>query len=166
MGAPYIKVTATNHSKLTSTWADPLETFREYVWSLSLHSIGKACDMLDWCWTQEDKDGVVRIRCSMNIAILMNSGWSDETKTNVGPKDGGDWDSRFYALRDIKEGEEILMDYNIYETDWGGAGLGEMRETALKKWLSGKVGLDQIRRELQRKEEGGGERPPKATSEL
>ena len=81
--------------------------------------------MLEWCWTQNDKDKVLRLRCSMNIAILMNAGYSD-SQVNVGPEQDDDPDARFYAKRDIKKDEEILMDYDIYDSSFSKVGLGEI----------------------------------------
>ena len=101
------------------------DTSREYIFSLSEILVEKACDMLEWCWTQNDKDKVLRLRCSMNIAILMNAGYSD-SQVNIGPEQDDDPDARFYAKRDIKKDEEILMDYNIYETSYSKVGLGEI----------------------------------------
>ena len=100
------------------------DTFREYIFFLGAISVEKACDMLSWCWTQEDKDEVLRIRCSMNIAILMNTG--SGSQANVGPKWDDDPDARFYAKRDIKKDEEILMDYSIYDTNYAKVGLKEI----------------------------------------
>ena len=108
-------------------------TYREYIFSLSEISVEKACDMLEWTWTQEDKDEVLRIFVSMNIAILMNkedSYYYDSEvnvgEVNVGPEWDDDPDSRFYAKRDIKKDEEIIMDYDIYETSYSKVGLGEI----------------------------------------
>lgn len=103
-------------------------TYREYIFSLSEISVEKACDMLSWTWTQEDKDEVLRIFVSMNIAILMNKGRSYyyDSEVNVGPEWDDDPDSRFYAKRDIKKDEEILMDYDIYDSSWSKVGLGEI----------------------------------------
>jgi len=94
--------------------------WRQYIFSLPR---AHACDMANWCWHQEDKEGDLHIFCSMNIAILMNEG-RRKTKRNVGPKTADDYESKFYALRDIQKDEEILMDYGTYETDWKKVGLG------------------------------------------
>ena len=34
------------------------------------------------------------------------------------------YSSKFYALRDIRKGEELLYDYDMYDTVWGKVGLG------------------------------------------
>lgn len=54
----------------------------------------------------------------LNIAALMNS--SDEP--NIAPRNSAD--TRMYAMRDIKEGEEIVYDYSVYSTNWSAVGLG------------------------------------------
>ena len=49
----------------------------------------------------------------------MNSG--DENSSNVGP-----WTRSgvsFYAIRDIEKGDEIMYNYEVYETNWAKAGL-------------------------------------------
>jgi len=56
----------------------------------------------------------------MNIAILYNGG--NEKTINTNPKD--DTSSKFYALRDIMKDEELLMDYDMYDTVWNRVGLG------------------------------------------
>ena len=89
-----------------------------------------ACDQWEWTFTQQfEEGGPMKIVSSLNIAILMNEG--DEVgDDNVQPQDGkGNFDeytSVFYALRDIKQGEEILMNYADYDTDFEAAGLGEL----------------------------------------
>ena len=101
-------------------------SWREFIFSLPRN---KACDVIDWCWTQQvlvengnGGDFVYIIFSSMNISILINGG-EDEDTMNVNPK--SEYSSQFYALRDIKMGEELLTDYSIYDTVWGKAGLGD-----------------------------------------
>jgi hypothetical protein len=93
-------------------------SFRRFMFALPREM---ACDTSEWIFTQRfDKDGPTRILSSLNIAILMNEG-NNETEVNVEPEN--DYSSVFRAMRDIKEGEEILMDYSDYPTDYVAAGL-------------------------------------------
>ena len=43
---------------------------------------------------------------------------------NVNPESS--YSSKFYALRDIMKGEELLTDYGVYDTRWGKVGLGSI----------------------------------------
>ncbi len=90
-------------------------SFRRLIFSLPRKS---ACDITEWAWHQQlSPTGKLTILVDANIAALMNS--SDEP--NIAPKT--DTGTLFYALRDINKGEEILFDYNIYDTDWANVGL-------------------------------------------
>ncbi len=89
-----------------------------------------ACDQSEWTFTQQfEKGGPMRIVSSLNIAILMNEG-NTLKDVNVQPEDGNGEPSQysavFYAMRDIKKDEEILMDYAAYDTDYAAAGIGHM----------------------------------------
>ncbi|KAL7554848.1 hypothetical protein ACHAWF_018393 [Thalassiosira exigua] len=90
-------------------------SFRRYVFSLPRK---KACDMTDWCWTQENLDGRYRVYCSLNVSILINS---SKKEANVNPKSSRS--SKYYALRDIEENEELIMYYGVYKTDYDIVGL-------------------------------------------
>mmetsp|Transcript_12963 Transcript_12963/g.18577 ORF Transcript_12963/g.18577 Transcript_12963/m.18577 type:complete len:309 (-) Transcript_12963:33-959(-) len=91
-----------------------------------------ACDLSEWTFTQQFKQGgPMRVVSSLNIAILMNEG--DTLKdVNVQPEDGNgqpsEYSAVFYAMRDIKKDEEILMDYSVYDTDYTAAGIGHTME--------------------------------------
>ncbi len=93
--------------------------WRRFVLSLSRKA---ACDMTEWSWTQQlEEGGPMKILTSINISILMNMGAPDQI--NAVPNSSTE--SVFYATRDIKKGQEILTDYEIYETRFDLAGLGE-----------------------------------------
>lgn len=93
--------------------------WRRFVLSLPRKA---ACDMTEWSWTQQlEEGGQMKILTSINISILMNMGVTEQI--NAVPKSGTE--SVFYATRDIKKGQEILTDYEIYETRFDLAGLGE-----------------------------------------
>lgn len=94
------------------------EAWRLYVLSLPRH---RACDFIDWTWTQKtSSDGKYKIFSAMNISILFN-GADDIHEMNVNPLSS--ISSLFYALRDIKKGEELLTDYDSYDTVWEEVGL-------------------------------------------
>jgi hypothetical protein len=93
-------------------------SFRRFMFALPREM---ACDASEWIFTQRfEQDGPMRIVSSLNIAILMNEG-NNQTEVNVEPEN--DYSSVLRAMRDIKEGEEILMDYSDYPTDYVAAGL-------------------------------------------
>jgi len=92
--------------------------WRRFIFSLPRN---KACDQADWTWTQRlEENGSLRILGAMNISILLNS---SRNKPNILPK--SDSSSKFYALRDIAKDEQLLMNYRVYETNWGKVGLGK-----------------------------------------
>jgi hypothetical protein len=55
----------------------------------------------------------------MDISILLNG--DKDNNINVMPMSS--ISNQFYALRDIKMGEELLTDYDVYETVWADVGL-------------------------------------------
>jgi hypothetical protein len=94
------------------------EAWRLYILSLPRY---RACDVIDWSWTQKtSRDGEYKIFSAMNISILLN-GADYMHELNVKPL--SNISSRFYALRDIKKGEELLTDYDAYDTVWEEVGL-------------------------------------------
>ena len=99
-------------------------SFRRLVFALPRKS---GCDITEWAWHQQlSPTGPLTILVDANIAALMNS--SDDP--NVAPKT--DTETRFYAVRDIKKDEEILQDYNLFETNWVKVGLEKKRRRANK----------------------------------
>ena len=95
-------------------------SWRRYIFSLPRK---KACDMIDWTWTQKDKydNEKYNIYSSMNIAILCNGGNDKTININA----NNDTSSKMYALRDIMKDEELLSDYEMYDTVWNRVGLGD-----------------------------------------
>ena len=72
-------------------------------------------------WTQKTKhNGKFHIFAAINISILMNSAGLPRG-VNVEPE--SPLSSKFYAKKDIKKGQELLMDYDIYPTLWHKVGL-------------------------------------------
>ena len=92
-------------------------SWRKYIFALPRN---KACDMIDWTWTQEhESDGKVHILTAMNIEVLWNGG--NKKTVNTSPE--SDHSMKEYALRDIAKGEELLTDYQAVVTDWEPVGL-------------------------------------------
>ena len=100
--------------------------FREYIFSLPRNY---ACDAAEWVWMQQlEQDGEYHLLMGINISALMNSGgadWGDEHSKMVNCVPETEYSGKFYAVRDIMEGEEILTDYDVYYTKWSLVGLGE-----------------------------------------
>jgi hypothetical protein len=81
-----------------------------------------ACDLYHWTWTQKkSRKGKYNFFSAMNISILFNGARASH-EVNVRPSSS--ISSRFFALRDIKKGEELLYDYGVYATVWDAVGLG------------------------------------------
>lgn len=90
--------------------------WRQFIFSLPKNM---ACDVTEWQWTQAlTEGGNLRICLAPSIASLMNT---SHKSPNILPK--SNLSTKMYAQRDIKEGEEILMDYSIYPTNWRATGL-------------------------------------------
>ena len=93
--------------------------WRRFVFALPRKA---ACDMTEWSWTQRlENDGPMKLLTAINISVLMNMGLNP-AQINAVPKSSTS--SLFYATQDIKKGEEILTDYEIYDTRFDLAGLG------------------------------------------
>ncbi len=98
--------------------------FREFLFSLP-HDY--ACDAAEWVWMQQlEKGGEYHVHLDMNIAALMNSGgahYGDQKSKTVNAVPEDEYSGKFYATRDIQEGEEILTDYDVFNTKWSLVGL-------------------------------------------
>jgi len=96
--------------------------WRRYVFSLPRDM---ACDSTDWHWMQRlEEGGKYFMLAGMNISSLMNSGgreFGPGRSPNAMPESSTS--GRFYATRDIAEGDEILTDYDAYYTNWKEVGL-------------------------------------------
>lgn len=94
--------------------------WRKFVFSLPENL---ACDCTDWHWMQQlETGGTFHFVAGINISSLMNSGGEEYGGVpNALPKTSTS--NKFYALRDIRDGEEILTDYYVYDTDFGKVGL-------------------------------------------
>lgn len=103
-------------------------SWRRFVFSLPRK---KACDMIDWTWTQYTPDRELRIFTAINIAIMFNGADNKLRNANVDPR--SESSHTLWALRDIKKGEELLHTYEAYETNWEKVGLGEDNEYFIRK---------------------------------
>ena len=75
---------------------------------------------------QLKKGGEYHLHLDMSISALMNSGgadWGDSKSKTVNAVPEDEYSGKFYATRDIKEGEEILTDYDMFNTKWSLVGL-------------------------------------------
>lgn len=71
-----------------------------------------ACDVLEWAYTEKlVKSGPPVLLVASDISSLMNTA-DGADEVNVSPKDESS-STLLYASRDIKKGEEILMDYDV-----------------------------------------------------
>ncbi len=96
-------------------------SWRQLIFSLEREM---ACSLVDWTWTQsttkeEYENGELKLFTAPNISVLLNGSSGEEV--NINPKTG--YSSKYYALRDIKKGEELVTDYDVYATDWKAVGL-------------------------------------------
>merc|ERR1712238_154022 len=95
-------------------------SYRRFVDALSVY---EACDVMMWTWLQETQWQKV-ILLLLDDNVLQNSGAGDKANTGnqVDNMSSGLFDE--FALRDIKEGEELLCDYDRFLDDaWNDFGL-------------------------------------------
>jgi len=80
------------------------DAWRKYIFSMPRK---KACDMIDWTWTQQTEEGgEYVIFAAMNISVLLNTGGKRDI--NINPSSS--YTSRMYATRDIKK---VRVDGNL-----------------------------------------------------
>ena len=122
---------ATNN---TIVFAHP-HTWRKWIWALynevdDKTSGGKdfpeyACDAMVWSWIQRfEMDGPRYIVLDLDNGSLLNEGRAGDP--NFQPpnvrcgEEGGVCDMSYYALQDIREGDELLCDYRSFALidDW------------------------------------------------
>lgn len=91
---------------------------------------GFACDIMNWSWNQEvdvgDAMTAVAIVVDLDASSLLNHPSHDETHNIQCGKPGGDGTCAmdYYAVRDIKKGEEILCEYGDFSSpQWHSFGL-------------------------------------------
>lgn len=99
-------------SRNTVFWRDG-SSWRTYV--MSLRSRKMVCDVLEWTWIQSVTDSGEPLLClNLNDGAFMNDGGEEES--NIATRSSTSLE--FYAIRDIEEGDELLYDYDLFDTRW------------------------------------------------
>jgi hypothetical protein len=118
-----------DHIACTATQEAEFDSGTSYKRFLATLPEDMACDLLIWAYVlipDENVRETARIYVDLEIGALMNSVYSPEETTDAGclPEwndlhPGGCGDN-IYALRDIRKGQEILMDYDsLVGDDYG-----------------------------------------------
>mmetsp|Transcript_5922 Transcript_5922/g.9163 ORF Transcript_5922/g.9163 Transcript_5922/m.9163 type:complete len:321 (+) Transcript_5922:1-963(+) len=80
---------------------------------------GMTCDMHVWSWVQDlYEGGPIKVFMDLDSGSLLNEGrdepgW-DSPNVQCGKPDATRCDSDYYAFRDIKKGDELLIDYREF----------------------------------------------------
>ena len=96
------------------TWRKMLFAFHE-----RFADPGLTCDLHVWSWVQDLYDGgPMKVVMDLDSGSLLNEGrdepgW-DPPNVQCGRPDATRCDMDYYAFRDIKEGDELLIDYNEF----------------------------------------------------
>jgi hypothetical protein len=97
--------------------------WKKYVVSLPREM---GCDVMEWTWTQHVfEEGNVRLCLSIGDGdSFLNDADVDED-VNIAPTNGTSM--KFHAVRDIRKGEELIYDYEVFEpTEFERFGLGSL----------------------------------------
>jgi hypothetical protein len=91
---------------------------------------GITCDIFVWSWVQDLYDGgPLKVIMDLDSGSLLNEGRDDEgweaPNVQCGKPDATRCDMDYFAFRDIKEGDELLIDYNEFAflDSWPAMGL-------------------------------------------
>ena len=94
------------------------------------YDAGTTCDVLEWSWVQTlEEGGPLVIVADFDNGLLLNEGRDEEGWEPPNVRCGKEGDKRcmmsYYAMKDMKEGDELLCDYNEFaELDsWPDMGL-------------------------------------------
>ena len=95
-----------------------------------------ACDVMSLAYTRRDVDGLVTACVDLDAGSFTNGGDTEE-ELNIALRDGHPSDTgcdlEFYATRDIREGEELAVDYYSFAMgDHGWVEMGLYSEEALE----------------------------------
>ncbi len=94
------------------------DSWRDFIFSIP--SSRMACDVLEWTWMQDVIfEGNLMLCLNLDDAAFLNNG--GESESNIAPI--SEKSLTFYATRDIEKDEELLYDYDLYDTDWNEFGL-------------------------------------------
>jgi hypothetical protein len=83
-----------------------------------------ACDVMEWSWTQDVfTEGNTKLCLSIGDGdSFLNNGDNDEGTVTIAPTNMTSL--KWWAVKDIKEGEELAFDYEVFEpTRWDMFGL-------------------------------------------
>ena len=106
------------------------DSYRQFLRRVS-PSMG--CDVIMWTYTRRDREGKMMACIDLDAGSYTNSAESDEEMSvavlDDQPLNTG-CDLEMYATRDIREGEELAMDYSFHsgENGWVEMGLDEFDE--------------------------------------
>jgi len=113
--------TSRNTARFTSG-----DSYRRFLLSMPADL---ACDVMEWAYVEEFIEDVLEIGVDLDDGSLTNSGgcrgnnllplggWVDGEDSNIGDQD--DCEGTSFALREIVEGEEILIEYASFEVEDG-----------------------------------------------
>ena len=108
-------------------------TWRKFLFAVNerFGDPGMTCDILVWSWVQDlVDDGPMKVVMDLDSGSLLNegrdgvAGW-DAPNAQCGKPDATRCDMDYFAFRDIKEGEELLIDYRefAFMDSWPAMGL-------------------------------------------
>ena len=107
-------------------------TWRKLLFAINerFNDPGITCDILVWSWVQDLVDGgSLKVVMDMDSGSLLNegrdvAGW-EPPNVQCGKPDATRCDMDYFAFRDIKEGDELLIDYNEFAflNSWRDMGL-------------------------------------------
>ncbi|GFH61853.1 hypothetical protein CTEN210_18329 [Chaetoceros tenuissimus] len=102
-------------TKKTARFADG-DSFRKFILSLDRHF---ACDALEWSYVQKLENGELRISTDLDEGALCNDN-DEENDANKGcdkaaaKNHEGGCTNNYFALRDIKAGDEFVCSYGSF----------------------------------------------------
>ncbi len=96
-------------------------TWRKLLFAINEHfdDPGMTCDVHAWSWVQDlYEGGPIKVFMDLDSGSLLNegrdeAGW-DPPNVQCGKPDATRCDSDYYAFRDIKKGDELLIDYREF----------------------------------------------------
>lgn len=121
--------------------------WRQFTYTLGVEDEVLSCNFMEWCWVQrveKDEGEADDIRHGMTVflvfdesGLINNAEWGDEganIRCGTSSQQDGEketWSAckyHYYASRDIKAGEELLINYSEFEdveqTGWVDFGVG------------------------------------------
>lgn len=100
-------------------------SYRKFIFGLE---VGFACDVLQWAYVQDIGDGDYRVSVDLDEGCFCNNGGEDEANKGcdeeAAEKVEGGCKENYFALRDIKAGEELLCSYGEFAVSNGWSKFG------------------------------------------